>query len=122
MPETVRESQDAAHTGPEASANPEAVQEKKEVEDELTSHVKPSEEAGEPAPTLSAATAETAPGEPVIEDENTAAAIAAAHDPQPLDSTELVSADEQQPGESAHRGLGAGAAAVAAASQQATSC
>ncbi|KAF2278958.1 uncharacterized protein EI97DRAFT_224309 [Westerdykella ornata] len=61
VPEVVAESQEKAHASPEAAANQEAVEEKKEVEEELLKKVKPTDEAGEPAPTLSAATATTAP-------------------------------------------------------------
>jgi hypothetical protein len=62
VPEVVQESQKEAHVDPEASANPEAVEEKKEVESELLKEVKKTDEAGEPAPTVAAATSETAPG------------------------------------------------------------
>ncbi|KAF2260041.1 hypothetical protein CC78DRAFT_40360 [Lojkania enalia] len=62
VPEAVTESQKEAHASPEAAANPEAVEEKKEVEAELLKQVKPTNEAGEPAPTVTAATTETAPG------------------------------------------------------------
>jgi hypothetical protein len=61
VPEVVTESQKEAHASPEAAANQEAVHEKKEVEAELLKEVKPTDEAGEPAPTISAATTETAP-------------------------------------------------------------
>ena len=62
VPEIVSESQKEAHVNPEASANAEAVEEKKEVEAELLSQVKKTNEAGEPAPTVTAATSEVAPG------------------------------------------------------------
>ncbi|KAF9697738.1 hypothetical protein EKO04_004111 [Ascochyta lentis] len=62
VPDIVAESQKEAHVLPEASANTEAVAEKKELESELLSQVKKTNESGEPAPTLSAATATTAPG------------------------------------------------------------
>ncbi|PSN72248.1 hypothetical protein BS50DRAFT_247200 [Corynespora cassiicola Philippines] len=61
VPPVVAESQKEAHVSPEAAANPEAVEEKKEVESELLKEVKKTEEAGEPAPTVTAATTETAP-------------------------------------------------------------
>ncbi|ORY08361.1 hypothetical protein BCR34DRAFT_13025 [Clohesyomyces aquaticus] len=61
VPEVVAESQKEAHASPEASANPEAVEEKKEVESELLQAIKKTDEAGEPAPTVTAATTETAP-------------------------------------------------------------
>ncbi|KAF2095647.1 hypothetical protein NA57DRAFT_79361 [Rhizodiscina lignyota] len=61
VPEVVKESQAEAHVDPEASANPEAVEEKREVEEELLKDVKPVEASGEPAPTETAATTETAP-------------------------------------------------------------
>lgn len=62
VPDIVAESQKEAHVLPEAAANTEAVAEKKELESELLSQVKKTNESGEPAPTLSAATATTAPG------------------------------------------------------------
>ncbi|KAF2186353.1 carbohydrate-binding module family 48 protein [Zopfia rhizophila CBS 207.26] len=62
VPGIVSESQKEAHASPEASANQEAVQEKKEVESELLKEVKKANEAGEPAPTATASTSETAPG------------------------------------------------------------
>lgn len=62
VPAVVAESQKEAHAAPEAAANAEAVAEKKELESELLSQVKKTNESGEPAPTLSAATATTAPG------------------------------------------------------------
>ncbi|KAF2655438.1 carbohydrate-binding module family 48 protein [Lophiostoma macrostomum CBS 122681] len=62
VPEVVTESQKEADVSPEASANKEAVEEKKEVEAELLKEVKKSTESGEPAPTVTAATSDTAPG------------------------------------------------------------
>jgi hypothetical protein len=62
VPEVVTESQKEAHVSPEASANKEAVEEKKEVEAELLKEIKKTTESGEPAPTVTAATSETAPG------------------------------------------------------------
>jgi hypothetical protein len=62
VPEVVVESQKQAHVGPEAAANKEAVEEKKEVEAELLQQVKKTVEAGEPAPTETAVTSATAPG------------------------------------------------------------
>jgi hypothetical protein len=61
VPAVVAESQKEAHAAPEAAANAEAVAEKKEFESELLSQVQKTNESGEPAPTLSAATAATAP-------------------------------------------------------------
>lgn len=62
VPEVVTESQKEAHASPEAAANPEAVEEKKQVESELLKEVKTTDEAGEPGPTVTAATTEAAPG------------------------------------------------------------
>jgi hypothetical protein len=62
VPEVVAESQKEAHASPEAAANPEAVEEKGDVEQELLSKVKKTDEAGEPAPTITAATSSVAPG------------------------------------------------------------
>lgn len=61
VPEVVKESLEKAHQDPEAAASAVAVDEKKEVEQELQSKVAPTEQSGEPAPTTSAATAATAP-------------------------------------------------------------
>ena len=62
VPDIVAESQKEADVLPEATSNATAVAEKKELESELLSQVKKTDESGEPAPTLSAATATTAPG------------------------------------------------------------
>ncbi|KAL5113286.1 Cruciform DNA binding protein [Pleosporales sp. CAS-2024a] len=61
IPAVVAESQKEAHATPGAAANTEAVAEKKAVEAELLSEIPKTNEAGEPAPVLSAATATTAP-------------------------------------------------------------
>ncbi|PGH14039.1 hypothetical protein AJ79_03309 [Helicocarpus griseus UAMH5409] len=61
VPAVVQESLDKAHQEPEAAAVPEAVGEKKEVEQELLKDVKPVDTAGEPAPVVTAETSETAP-------------------------------------------------------------
>ncbi|KAJ5683913.1 uncharacterized protein N7477_000258 [Penicillium maclennaniae] len=62
VPEIVKESIAESNHGPEAAANKEAVEEKKEVEQELQKKVAMNESAGAPAPTVSAATQPTAPG------------------------------------------------------------
>lgn len=62
VPAVVRKSLELAHQDPEAAANAIAVEEKKEVEQELLHKVSPAMQSGEPAPTASAATATTAPG------------------------------------------------------------
>ncbi|KAF4201570.1 hypothetical protein CNMCM8927_001359 [Aspergillus lentulus] len=61
VPEPVKHSIAEAHKDPEAAANPEAVEEKREMEDELQKTVPKEEHAGAPAPTATAATTETAP-------------------------------------------------------------
>ena len=61
VPSIVSESIAKADESPEAAANPEAVQEKSAMEQELESKVAPVQETGELAPTLAAATSETAP-------------------------------------------------------------
>ncbi|KAI4712318.1 hypothetical protein J4E85_006561 [Alternaria conjuncta] len=63
VPEVVADSQHEAHASPEAAANSEAVAEKSAVESELLDKLPRSEESGEPAPVLTAATTETAPAE-----------------------------------------------------------
>ncbi|PVH90911.1 carbohydrate-binding module family 48 protein [Periconia macrospinosa] len=63
VPEIVNKSQKEARASPEASANPETVEEKKEVESELLKEVQKTEEAGEPPPTITAAASETTPVE-----------------------------------------------------------
>ncbi|KAJ5792932.1 uncharacterized protein N7503_008910 [Penicillium pulvis] len=62
VPEVVKESLSEAHQDPEAAANKKAVEEKKEVEQELTKKVDLEESAGAPAPTETAATTTKAPG------------------------------------------------------------
>jgi hypothetical protein len=61
VPSTVEKSMQEAHASPEAAADSSAVAEKRAVEQELLKKVPSSEEAGEPAPTIAAATSETAP-------------------------------------------------------------
>lgn len=61
VPSEVTESQKEANVGPEAAANPEAVQEKSQVEQELLKKVPEAQDAGQPAPTAAAATSATAP-------------------------------------------------------------
>ena len=61
VPQEVTDSQKEAGLDAEAAANPEAVKEKSQMEDELLSKVQSVEAGGEPAPTASAATTETAP-------------------------------------------------------------
>lgn len=62
VPQVVKNSLAEAHLGPEAAANKEAVDEKKQTENELHQKVGVNESAGAPAPTVSAATQATAPG------------------------------------------------------------
>jgi hypothetical protein len=62
VPAAVLSSQSKAHADPEAAANPVAVGEKSAVEQELLKKVNTSQEAGEPAPTATAATSAVAPG------------------------------------------------------------
>ncbi|OJD18517.1 hypothetical protein AJ78_01433 [Emergomyces pasteurianus Ep9510] len=62
VPLVVRKSIDEAHWTPEATAVPEAVLDKKEVEQELLHDVKRVDAAGEPAPVITAETSATAPG------------------------------------------------------------
>ena len=62
VPRPVEESMQEAKASPEAAADTAVVSEKSDVEKELLSKVKPEESAGEPAPTLAAATSATAPG------------------------------------------------------------
>ncbi|PKY08220.1 hypothetical protein P168DRAFT_11566 [Aspergillus campestris IBT 28561] len=62
VPDVVRRSMSNAHKDPEAAAYEEAVDEKREVEQELQRKVTREESAGTPAPTVTAATSATAPG------------------------------------------------------------
>ncbi|KAF2020239.1 carbohydrate-binding module family 48 protein [Aaosphaeria arxii CBS 175.79] len=62
VPAVVGESLKEAHASPEAAVNAEAVEEKKAVEQELLKEVKPTNESGEPAPAVTAATSASAPG------------------------------------------------------------
>jgi hypothetical protein len=61
VPAPVLSSQSKAHADPEAAANPVAVSEKSTVEQELLKKVHTAQEAGEPAPTATAATSAVAP-------------------------------------------------------------
>ncbi|KAL4896889.1 hypothetical protein BDV59DRAFT_169295 [Aspergillus ambiguus] len=61
VPDVVRRSISEAHKDPEAAANRETVEGKREVEDELQHKVPVEQSAGTPAPTAAAATSETAP-------------------------------------------------------------
>lgn len=61
VPAVVSESQKEAHVSPKAASSPEAVAEKKAMESELLSEIPKTNEAGEPAPALAAATSTTAP-------------------------------------------------------------
>lgn len=74
VPDTVQESISKAHVTPEAAGNAEAVQEKSAVESELLKKVHTEQAGGEPAPTVTAATTETAPKP--TESSHTGAAIA----------------------------------------------
>jgi hypothetical protein len=58
VPEEVKESISKAHVDPEATTNPEAVAEKAAVEAELKKEVPKTDEMGEPAPTVTAATSD----------------------------------------------------------------
>lgn len=82
VPEEVKESISAAHASPEAAANPEAVTEKAAVEKELLSETTKVTEVGEPAPTVTAALAETAPAT-----STSPKAEEALSDPEPLKSS-----------------------------------
>lgn len=61
VPSTVEKSMKQAHASPEAASDSSAVAEKRTMEQELLKKVPSSEEAGEHAPTIAAATSETAP-------------------------------------------------------------
>lgn len=61
VPGTVEKSMKEAHAPPEAAADSSVVAEKSAMESELLRKVPSSEESGEPAPTIAAATSESAP-------------------------------------------------------------
>ena len=61
LPEPVKESITESHQSPEAASSPEAIKEKAAVESELLKSHKPTDAAGEPAPTATATTASIAP-------------------------------------------------------------
>ncbi|KAI9805772.1 MAG: hypothetical protein M1833_005265 [Piccolia ochrophora] len=61
VPSIAKESLAEAHQSPEAAGNKEAVDEKAEVERELLKDIKPAQESGEPAPTITSTQIETAP-------------------------------------------------------------
>ena len=62
VPQVVKESLAVAHQDPEAAANKEAVEEKKDVEQEIKKTVGLDESAGAPAPSATAAASAIAPG------------------------------------------------------------
>ncbi|KAL6707268.1 Cruciform DNA binding protein [Coniothyrium glycines] len=62
VPAVVADSQREAHVSPEAAANSEAVADKSALESELLSKLPKTNEAGEPAPVITAETSATAPG------------------------------------------------------------
>jgi hypothetical protein len=78
VPEAVLDSQHQAHVAPEASAEPTAVAEKSEVERELLDRVPRTNEAGQPAPTETAALSATAPVKPTEPSDMESAVLAAA--------------------------------------------
>lgn len=91
VPEVVTDSQKAAHESPEAAANPEAVTEKSQVENELLKEVKPSEAAGEPAPTSAETSALSATAPTITESSSALAANALGSSNDPLkSSTEAI--------------------------------
>ncbi|KAL5338656.1 hypothetical protein BJX70DRAFT_189948 [Aspergillus crustosus] len=61
VPDVVKKSISEAHKSPEAAANEEVVEEKKELEHELQQKIRLDNSVGEPAPTATAVTTETAP-------------------------------------------------------------
>jgi len=92
LPAVVSDSILAADQPFEAAANPEAVAEKQAVEKELEERVKPTDAHGEPAPTITAATSATAPGDAAKENEPPAAAAAPAAEPAAAPAAEPASA------------------------------
>ncbi|KAL1886197.1 hypothetical protein Plec18167_000126 [Paecilomyces lecythidis] len=78
VPGVVKNSLQEAHQSPEAAASIQAVEEKKEFEDELTQKVKPTDALGQPAPTESAATAAAAPAPTAITTQTESAVAAPA--------------------------------------------
>jgi hypothetical protein len=64
VPDVVKESIAKANVNPEATTSVEAVEEKDAVEAELLKKIKPSEESGEPAPTVTAETSSKTPEAP----------------------------------------------------------
>ncbi|KAL2826993.1 hypothetical protein BDW59DRAFT_160573 [Aspergillus cavernicola] len=78
VPNVVRESMSKAHKDPEAAANEEVVEEKRELEHELQQKVRVDNSTGTPAPTATATTTETAPKATGTEPASTAFGAAAA--------------------------------------------
>ncbi|RHZ67547.1 carbohydrate-binding module family 48 protein [Aspergillus thermomutatus] len=112
VPEAVKHSIAEAHKDPEAAANPEAVEEKKEMEDELQKMVPKEEYAGEPAPTATAATTETAPRATGVEPESQSMSPGTATPQGPTVTTGVASAKAPEvsgPGVGPEAGPGAGA-------------
>lgn len=116
VPAVVAESQKEAHVAPEAAANAEAVAEKKELETELLSQVKKTNESGAPAPTLSAAITTTAPGASTSTPKLSDHSYPLSTDYQPASEEEMkraLSGTADEPSTSATGGLNAPASAPA---------
>ncbi|KAJ5723279.1 hypothetical protein N7488_001314 [Penicillium malachiteum] len=95
VPAVVKDSIAEAHRDPEAAANKEAVEEKKDVEEELQKKVDIDESAGTPAPTETAAQSVTAPGA------TTAGATAAVLSTGGFDSANVSPTSSPPPGHAA---------------------
>lgn len=116
VPEPVEESIAKAHASPEAATETSVVAEKSAVERELHAKVPVDESAGEPAPTLSAATATTAPAATIAADSVTDGKTAneAVPDTDTSTQTQGATAGEIAAGAVVGGSAAAGAAALAA--------
>ncbi|KAF2748301.1 carbohydrate-binding module family 48 protein [Sporormia fimetaria CBS 119925] len=115
VPDVVAESQKEAHASPEAAANAEAVEDKKQVESELLKEVKTTDATGEPAPKVSSGSTTDASAAPAASQPSSAAADglnASASQPAQSAATKAaadVASPESQPTGSAPDGLNASA-------------
>ncbi|KAH1295093.1 hypothetical protein KXV70_002921 [Aspergillus fumigatus] len=115
VPEPVKHSIAEAHKDPEAAANPEAVEEKKEMEDELQKTVPREEHAGAPAPTATAATTESAPRATGVEPQSQPLSPGAGSPQGPTVTTGVASAKAPEvsgPGAGARTGQSEGSTTV----------
>ncbi|KAL9098927.1 MAG: hypothetical protein Q9163_005503 [Psora crenata] len=98
VPDIVQESITESHQSPEAAGNSNMVSEKAAVEEELLKEIKPTDAAGEPAPSSSAALTDTAPTPTTSKPDSEAVTTAAAPAQTPRTQNAMAQVvNEQRP-------------------------